>query len=143
MTTSRSVLWDLLRTAHLAERELTRVIEDAGLTPAQFGVLSCLADGDDLSQAELARLIMVRPQSMGRLIQDMVSAGLVERTGPGGRGRRTGLRMTDAGSDAVTRARPAVVRASRPEALGLSTEAHRRLGELLAEVRTRLSEDGR
>ena len=100
-------LWELVQTAHLATRRFTEVFAEAGLTPAQYGVLASLADGDDLSQADLARSVQVRPQSMGRLVAAMISHGLVERGGPGGRGRRTGLEITPAGRAALDRARPA------------------------------------
>ncbi|WP_405059562.1 MarR family transcriptional regulator [Kribbella sp. NBC_01505] len=141
MTASGNLLWDLVRTAHLAERRLTAIMADAGLTPAQFGVLSCIADGDDLSQADLAKAIMVRPQSMGRLVTDMVAAGLVERNGAGGRGRRAGLRMTPAAAAALDRARPAVMRTAQPDQLGLTGADHSSLTALLDDLRQRLQDD--
>jgi DNA-binding MarR family transcriptional regulator len=115
-------LWALVQTAHLAARRFTEVFAAAGLTPAQFGVLACLADGDDLSKAELAQAILVRPQSMARLTNAMVDQGLLRRTGPGGRGRRSGLVMTDRGRQALEQARPAAWAINQPDAVGLSAE---------------------
>jgi len=115
-------LWTLVQTAHLAARRFTEVFAEAGLTPAQFGVLAALADGDDLSKAELAKAILVRPQSMARLTDAMVEQGLLARTGPGGRGRRTGLTMTDRGRRALDRARPAAWAINQPDAVGLSPD---------------------
>lgn len=105
-------LWTLVQTAHVAGRRIAAVFGEAGLTPQQFGVLACLvdgdADGDDgLSKAELARAVLVRPQSMGRLVDAMIRQGLVARSGPGGRGRRAALTVTDRGRAAHEAARPA------------------------------------
>ena len=131
-------LWDVVQTAHLAGRRFTAVFSSSGLTPAQYGVLASLADGDDFSQAELARAVLVRPQSMARLVSSMVEAGLVERAGTGGRGRRTGLLLTPRGQEAFRAARPAARATSTPEALGLSTTQNAQLVALLARVRQSL-----
>jgi DNA-binding MarR family transcriptional regulator len=134
-------LWDLVQTAHLAGRRFAAVFASHGLSPAQYGVLASLADGDDLSQAELARAVLVRPQSMARLVSAMVEAGLVERVGTGGRGRRTGLVLTASGQKAFRAARPAARATSTPEALGLSATENAQLVALLATVRQGLARD--
>jgi DNA-binding MarR family transcriptional regulator len=134
-------LWELVQTAHLAGRRFAEAFASAGLTPAQFGVLASLVDGDDLSPADLARAVYVRPQSMGRLVADMVEQGLVTRTGPGGRGRRTGLALTDRGRRAVAEARPAAYALSTPEALHLTPSQVEDLVELLGIVRRALQTD--
>ena len=132
-------LWILVKTAHLAVRAYTKMFAAHGLTPAQFGVLACLTDGDDLSQADLARAVLVRPQSMARLITDLVAAGLVERTGPGGRGRRTDLTLTEQGRQAVEKARPAAYAFDRPDRLGLSAADGAELIRLLGLISARLA----
>lgn len=134
-------LWTLVRTGHVAGRRFTDVFAAAGLTPAQYGVLACLADGDDLSQAELARAVLVRPQSMHRLVSDMVEAGLVRRDGPGGRGRRSGVSPTPAGLAALAHARPAAYALGRPDRLGLTPEELDQLGGLLARVGDALADE--
>lgn len=141
-TPDRSVpLWEVVQTAHLAARRLAAAFAQAGLTPAQYGVLASLADGDDLSQADLARAILVRPQSMGRLVSAMVHQGLVARSGPGGRGRRTELEITEAGRQALSVARPAAYALNTPAALGLDAGQLLSLVQGLRVLRERLGED--
>lgn len=135
-------LWRLVQTAHLAGQAYTRLFAEHRLTPAQFGVLACLADGDDLSQADLARAVLVRPQSMARLVTDMVDAGLVTRTGPGGRGRRTTLALTEQGRRTLARARPAAHAFDQPAQAGLSAADSRELVRLLGLVAAQLAEPG-
>ena len=132
-------LWALVRAAHLAERAYTEVFARDGLSPAQYGVLACLADGDDLSQADLARAVFVRPQSMARLITDMVRAGLVTRTGQGGRGRRIGLSLTERGRRAQVRGRAAAYAFDQPGQVGLTTNQAHELAALLGSITAHLS----
>jgi DNA-binding MarR family transcriptional regulator len=102
-------LWTLVQTAHLVGRGFARVFAEVGLTPTQFGVLACLIKDDGLTQAELARAVLVRPQSLGELITPLVERGLVCRSGPGGRGRRSGLAVTASGRALHEAALPGVV----------------------------------
>lgn len=131
-------LWELIRTAHVVSRGFHRVFAAAGLTPTQFGVLSELRDREregvpSPSQAELARVVLLRPQSVGELVTDLVGRELIRRDGPAGRGRRTGLVLTAAGSGALDRAWPLVQAFNAPSSTGLDD---RRSAELVAMLRT-------
>ncbi|MDH2429671.1 MarR family winged helix-turn-helix transcriptional regulator [Sphaerisporangium sp. TRM90804] len=132
-------LWELIQTSHVVARRFTEVFASVGLTPTQFGVLASLADRDDLTQAELARAIMVRPQSMNELFVSLLERGLVARDGPGGRGRRTGLRITEAGRALLHHAQPPVAAFNAPGAIGLSPAEAADLTRLLRIVRETLS----
>lgn len=131
-------LWELIQTSHVVARRFTEVFAAAGLTPTQFGVLAALADDDDLSQADLARIVLVRPQSMGQLVTSLLERGLVRRDHAGGRGRRTGLSLTPAGRVALDRALPAVHAINAPEAIGLDVASAAALTHHLRAVRAAL-----
>jgi DNA-binding MarR family transcriptional regulator len=135
-------LWELVQTAHLASVRFAEVFAEAGLSPAQFGVLASLADGDDLSQADLARAVLVRPQSMGRLVSGMVERSLVTRDGPGGRGRRTQLAITPAGRRALVAARAAAYALDKSAMRAFDEQQLGALLEYLQVVRQRLGELG-
>ncbi len=136
-----SVLEELVGTAHLAERRLAVVVESAELTPTQYGVLSCLDVTVELSHSELARALNVRRQGISRLVDEMIARGQIELTGPRGRGRRNGLRITAAGASALSQARPAVAYANRPSSIGLTAEERDTLTRLLVRVRDHLDDD--
>nr|WP_281376519.1 MarR family transcriptional regulator [Actinomycetospora corticicola] len=108
------------------------------LTPTQFGVLRALDRGEGMSQAQLAREVLVRPQSMGVLVGDMLDRGLIERQGPGGRGRRVGLALSAHGREVLERTRPAVRDFNAPAALGLTFAQAAMLEEILDQVRRTL-----
>nr|WP_252727997.1 MarR family transcriptional regulator [Curtobacterium sp. WW7] len=86
-------------------------MDPLGLTPVEFGVLVQLAAADGLSQADLARAVGVRPQSMTPLVSGLDDRGLLDRGAERGRGRLSRIRLTAAGRDLLGRAYP-VVRAS-------------------------------
>lgn len=134
-------LWELVQTFHVVARGFHRVFAEAGLTPTQFGVLAELADRErdgarPPSQAELARVVMLRPQSVGELVAALVGRGLVVRDGPAGRGRRTGLSLTDDGHAAVERALPLVRAFTAPEAIGVSDDESAELVRVLRRIRS-------
>jgi DNA-binding MarR family transcriptional regulator len=132
-------LWTLVQTAHLASRRFAEVFADAGLTRAEFAVLACVADGDDLSKADVARAILLRPQSVARVVDALVAAGLLTRDGSGGRGRRSGHRLTDQGWQVLARARAAVRTANEPDQLGLTGPQADDLVRALETVRAQLA----
>ena len=124
-------------------RGFHRVFAEAGLTPTQFGVLAELADrertaSEPPSQAELARIVMLRPQSVGELVAALVGRGFVVREGPAGRGRRTGLSLTADGRAAVERALPLVRAFNAPDAIGVSAAESTALVGMLRRIRTTL-----
>lgn len=54
-----------------------------------------------MTQADLARAVLVRSQSIAPLLDGLEQRGLVRRTGERGRGRRHPVRLTDAGRRAL------------------------------------------
>ncbi|GAA1928800.1 MarR family winged helix-turn-helix transcriptional regulator [Nocardioides hwasunensis] len=132
------VLWPVVQVGHLARRRFDTIFAVEGLNGQQFGVLSALADGDDLSSSDLARAILVRPQSMAALIDSLVQRGLVERHGPRGRGRRAPIRLTRDGHDVLTRVRPLVASLASRDVIGLDTDETTQLRHLLAKLRSAL-----
>jgi DNA-binding MarR family transcriptional regulator len=131
-------LWELVQTYFVVARGFAEVFAAERLTPTQFGVLATLADGEDLSQSELARVLMVRPQSLADVAVPLIERGLVERDGPGGRGRRAALRATDEGRAVLGRVLPAVAAFNAPETSGLTTAEAVELTRLLRAVRAAL-----
>ncbi|GAA0293559.1 MarR family transcriptional regulator [Kineococcus aurantiacus] len=125
------VTWSLIRAAHRAERELTALFAAHGLSPVQFGVLSHLATGTEFTQAQLARAVLVRPQSISGVLDGMVARGLVTRDAERSKGRRNPLALTAAGRDLLAAVWPAVREANRPERLGMSAAEVSALNDVL------------
>jgi DNA-binding MarR family transcriptional regulator len=127
--------WTLVRTGHAIGRVFTTELAGLGLKPHIFGVLAQVRRNPGLSSAELARHVLVTPQSMGEMLRRMAGDGLIEYTPPR-RGQRMRVHLTDKGSDLLDRAFAVVGSMNRPAALGLSTAESAQLNALLHKVLT-------
>lgn len=136
-------LWEVVQTYHVVARHFREMFGSFGLTPTEFGVLACLADGDDFTKAELSRAVFVRPQSMDPLIERLLRRGLVVRDGQPRRGRAAGIRITTEGLDLVSLTRPAVVKLNSPERTGVAADEADRLIACLRAIRGNLSPERR
>ncbi|RFA13263.1 hypothetical protein B7R21_08600 [Subtercola boreus] len=101
--------WTVIRAARQLARMLALELAPMELSPVEFGVLAQLADSDGLSQAELARSVGVRPQSMTALCAALESRGLLARGPDRGRGRLSRIRLTEEGRALLARAYPRVL----------------------------------
>ncbi|QZQ55151.1 MarR family winged helix-turn-helix transcriptional regulator [Curtobacterium sp. TC1] len=102
------VAWTVIRAARTLSRRLAVDLAPLGLTPVEFGVLIQLAAADELNQADLARAVGVRPQSMTTLVGGLSTRGLVERGAAPGRGRASRMHLTPEGDALLARAHPVV-----------------------------------
>ncbi|QKS15228.1 MarR family transcriptional regulator [Curtobacterium sp. Csp2] len=100
--------WTVVRAARELARRLDEELAPLGLTPVGFGALVQLAAAEELNQAELARAVGVRAQSMGSLVEALATRGLVARGAAPGRGRASRLHLTDAGRELLAAAWPRV-----------------------------------
>ncbi|MBO2453093.1 winged helix-turn-helix transcriptional regulator [Actinomadura barringtoniae] len=89
--------WTIVQAGHVVGRRFWSMLGTVGLTPVQFGVLLHLDLKPGLGNAELARIVMITPQSMSELMVSLEELGLVERDPSLGRGRRVAARLTEAG----------------------------------------------
>lgn len=126
--------WSLVRVARLAGQRLTERLAVHDLNPIQFGVLAHLAVDAEMTQAELARSVLVRPQSVAPLVDGLQARGLIARTGDRARGRRNPVRITDAGRRALDEVRGVALGANDLTDAGLSLAESAELNRLLLKV---------
>lgn len=114
-----SVIWSVIRAAHVLEREVTALFAGFDLSPVQFGVVSYLSANGPMTTAELARSVLVRPQSLAGVVDLLETRGLVARVGDRGRGRASPVALTGAGDALVAQVWPAFAAADATPTLGL------------------------
>ncbi|TDU87898.1 DNA-binding MarR family transcriptional regulator [Kribbella voronezhensis] len=131
---ARLPAWTLVQAYHAVAQGFHALFSEHRLTPVQFGVLAQLAVSPGLTQAELARRVLIRPQSMGELIGSLVDRGLLVRGGPGGKGRPVPVSLTEQGRSALEQAGTAVRAFNDSAALGLTAKEGSQLNELLHKV---------
>lgn len=101
------VEYRLVRLADLMRRRFDDALRPHGLTARQFSVLAVLRARPGVTSAELARAVLLAPQSMGALLDQLERAGLVRPRHRGGKGVRSPVELTsdgDASLDAAARA---------------------------------------
>src|SRR4051794_21912887 len=91
--------------ARIVERVGARMERETGVPPAWFEVLAQLHDGP-VRMGELAEWLTLSRGGATRLIARMEDAGLVEREVPKTDRRATYARLTEAGGEALERAKP-------------------------------------
>jgi DNA-binding MarR family transcriptional regulator len=126
-----SVGWTVVRLAHVLSRRFEDQMRPFGLTPAQFGVLATVAAEPGIGSGQLARRVLVTPQSVGELVAALEAAGHVVRDRSGGRGRRAGIELTPDGRAVLADASRAAATLDDPAALGLTQAEAQTLNRLL------------
>lgn len=126
--------WTLVQAYPPVARRFHEILASVGLTKHQFGVLVKLTTDPGISQAALARHILITPQSMGEILTQMESASLVRRTGPQRRGTPIAVEITHAGREATRTAYPLIAAINTPAALGLREDEAVTLNRLLHKV---------
>lgn len=129
-----------MQTAHLVGRRFHEVFASQGLSAHQFGVLVALNREPGVSQAALARQILVTPQSIGDILIQMDTAGLIKRTHPTRRGASITVRIAPAGRKVLKTTYPLVEALNTPQALGLNAQDTQNLNELLRRVHSHLDD---
>ena len=126
--------WLLVQAGHVVGHRFRQALADCGVTPTQFGVLLELDLHPGLASAEVARVVMVTPQSMSELLASLTDLDLIVRAPSIGRGQRIPIELTSAGRRLLRRCQAAV--AAVQESLALDETQIRQLNGLLHTVLT-------
>jgi DNA-binding MarR family transcriptional regulator len=109
--------------AEQLSRAWHQALRQAGINPRQFSMLAVLAHEPGISQAALARRVLITPQSVSESLNRLIDTGLVAR-GVAEPGRPAQLELTDAGQAVLAGAYPAVETFNR-DSFSVLTEAER------------------
>lgn len=116
-----------------AERQWASALRAHGINPKQFAMLALLVRDAEVSQAELARRVMITPQSVSESLRTLIQQGLISRA-PNQLGQPSQLRVTSAGRAMLRRAYPLVEHSQRESFSALSAREQATLTELLRKM---------
>ena len=134
----RGYLGYLLRQAANAYRNrVEQVLRDLALTLPQFSALTMLGAYPGHSNADLARLAFLTPQTMNVITTNLKKAGLIRRKPHKDHGRIQQLELTQAGKSALSRAKQRVTGFEQVLLAGMSAEEARIVRHWLVSVATR------
>jgi DNA-binding MarR family transcriptional regulator len=117
---------------------MEKALAPAGLTVSQMAVLSALSAKPGLSNADLARLTFVTPQTMVPLLSSLETSGLIVRESHPSGGRTMPAKLTTQGIAKLRGGWKAVQTVEERMLRGLSPKEQIRLRELLEHCLTAL-----
>jgi DNA-binding MarR family transcriptional regulator len=133
----------LLRQAQAASRlTMERRLADLGVTPPQFVVLTMLRAYPGLSGADLARVALLTPQTVGVIIRNLERDGAIRKTPHPVHGRVLMWTLTRRGGTLLDKCRRPVQALERRLMAGLSAKAQATVRRWLSKIAADLSQDG-
>ncbi|MDX8511906.1 MarR family winged helix-turn-helix transcriptional regulator [Mesorhizobium captivum] len=127
----------LLRQAAGAYRlRVERALDDFGVTQAQFATLTMLSAYPGISNADLARLAVLTPQTVSLIVGNLEKAGSLVRRPHAVHGRIQHLDLSDSGRALLKRCRERVQKLERELTAGLSANEERAVRRWLVGVAT-------
>ena len=132
----------LLRQAQAATRlTMDRTLADLGLTPPQFAVLTMLNAYPGLSGADVARVALLTPQTVGVIIGNLERDGAIKKAQHPVHGRMLQWTLTRRGSDLLDKCRHRVTAVERRLVAGLSGQAEVTIRRWLSRIAKDLHQD--
>lgn len=98
------VEYRLIRLADQLRRRFEAALRPIGLSARQFSVLAVVQSRANVTSADLARAVLTTPQSMGVIIEQLETAGLLEARVRRGRGVRSPTTLSPKGEAALVTA---------------------------------------
>lgn len=108
--------------------------DSAGVRPGEFTALWVIALNPGVPQGTLARVLRIKPAHMTKLVQRLVTDGLVRRRVPPQDRRSVHLTLTDAGQAHLDRHRDTFLTVHAAERLGLTPAEVAQLRALLTRI---------
>lgn len=127
----------LLRQAAAAYRhQIELALADLDVTPPQFSVLTMLAAYPGHSNADLARLTLLTPQTVSVIVTNLERAGAVARRPHAIHGRIQHLDLSEKGKALLAKCRARVHAFERDLAKGMSANEEKMIRKWLVRVAT-------
>jgi DNA-binding MarR family transcriptional regulator len=132
----------LLRQAQAATRlTLERALADLGVTPPQFAVLTMLKAYPGLSGADVARVALLTPQTVGVIIRNLERDGAIRKTPHPVHGRVLQWTLTRRGTTLLGQCRRHVNAVERRLVAGLGAAAQATIRSWLSRIAADLQQE--
>ena len=133
----------LLRQAQLATRlTLERALAELRVTPPQFAVLTMLRAYPGLSGADLARVALLTPQTVGVIIRNLERDGAIRKERHPLHGRALRWRLTRHGDTLLGKCRRHAMALERRLEAGLSAKSQATIRRWLSKIAANLYQEG-
>lgn len=99
----KSLAGTLLAAREAVMAPIRPVLHDAGVTEQQWRVLRILVDAGPLDLTGMARMALLHPPSVTRIVRELLQRQLIDRTIDDADGRRSVVSITEEGRELVIR----------------------------------------
>jgi len=131
----------LVRQANVAVRSaMEKVLADLEVTPPQFAVLTMIVSYPGLSGADLARVALLTPQTVGVIIRNLERDGAIRKTPHPVHGRVLQWTLTRRGTALLQKCRRHAQAVDRRLATGLNARAELTVRRWLSKIATELQD---
>jgi MarR family transcriptional regulator for hemolysin len=124
--------------SRLLRREISRRVQRLGLTTAQWVALARLSFHEGINQAALADILEVQPITLGRTLDRLAEAGLVERRPDPGDRRAFQLYLTPAARPLMEKLYEAAAQVREQALAGMPAETRAMVIDVLTGMRNNL-----
>ena len=139
----RGYLAYLLRQAQAATRlRMERALAELGVTPPQFIVLTMLKAYPGLSGADVARVALLTPQTVGVIIRNLERDGAIKKTPHPVHGRVLQWTVTRRGGTLLEKCRRHATALERRLTAGLGAKTQNTVRRWLSKIATDLQHEG-
>jgi DNA-binding MarR family transcriptional regulator len=139
----RGYLAYLLRQAQAATRlRMERALAALGVTPPQFIVLTMLKAYPGLSGADVARVALLTPQTVGVIIRNLERDGAIKKTSHPVHGRVLQWTVTRRGGTLLDKCRRHAMALERRLTAGLGAKTQSAVRRWLSKIATDLQQEG-
>jgi len=128
----------IAQVARLFRRRFDERARGRGVTRPQWQTLNLLKHNPGINQGKLAEKLEVEPITLGRMIDRLQEAGLVERRDDPSDRRAWCIHLTGKGDDLLLKLRPLAKETIASALEGLDAQDQARFMELLGRIRSNL-----
>ena len=116
---------------HKVRNKIDAALLHLGLTAAQYSTLSILENEEKLTNAQLARMCSVTPQTMNKIMNNLEQDGFVKKTSSADHGLKINFEMTAKAHKIVCKAHTAVNEIEKNTIKGLNKTQYQDLENAL------------
>ena len=131
-------IWSIDLLSHLVRQQINALLAPLGLTFPKYSALKAIEDKQALTNADLARSCLVRPQTMNSVVRDLQAAGLISAAAAPDHNLKILYSLTPQAKELLTQAHAIVQGLENAFLVGLGEAKVQEMQEMMQNTLTRL-----
>ena len=135
-------IWSIDLLSHLVRQQINALLAPLGLTFPKYSALKAIEDKQALTNADLARSCLVRPQTMNSVVRDLQAAGLISAAAAPDHNLKILYSLTPQAKELLTQAHAIVQGLENAFLVGLGEAKVQEMQEMMQGTLSRLQQFG-